>query len=257
VYRVFETEQRSRIADQWFRAGENIYRSGERSILGHFQKEASSYLPTIPASDKFTWLQYAQHYGVPTRLLDFSANPLVALFFCCYIADEQDGALWAINTLHYQNWLHSDPFCLAKKEFSNIELIASALKSITDNGSESCKKAKLEISRPVIFIPEYIDNRMASQASRFLLWGSDNRALESMVSDENWMVLSDSGIAYGDFNDKRFLAKVVIPSNMKHTILAQLSTLGISERSIFPGVEGIGKYIERFHRNHPDDITLF
>ena len=58
-----------------------IYRSNENEILAHFRKEASGFLTNISKNDDFTWLQYAQHYGVPTRLLDFTANPLVALYF--------------------------------------------------------------------------------------------------------------------------------------------------------------------------------
>ena len=75
-----------------------IYSAHEYEILAHFKKEASGLLTHVPQTDDFTWLQYAQHYGVPTRLLDFTSNPLVAMYFCCQSESKGDGAIWIVNT---------------------------------------------------------------------------------------------------------------------------------------------------------------
>lgn len=45
----------------------------------------------------FEWLTLMQHYGLPTRLLDWSTNLLVALFFCCNENQNGDGAVFAFN----------------------------------------------------------------------------------------------------------------------------------------------------------------
>ena len=46
-------------------------------------------------------MQYAQHFGVPTRLLDFSSNSLVALYFVCNEDKGDDSALWIINKFRF------------------------------------------------------------------------------------------------------------------------------------------------------------
>jgi len=52
-----------------------------------------------PPSNDFTgWLTLARHYGLPTRLLDWSGNPLVALYFAVQ-NDDEDGCLWAMYPL--------------------------------------------------------------------------------------------------------------------------------------------------------------
>lgn len=59
--------------------------------LSKFKQEAASYLRSICGDDNLLWMQYAQHFGVPTRLLDFSSNPLVALYFACKDDKDIDG----------------------------------------------------------------------------------------------------------------------------------------------------------------------
>lgn len=53
---------------------------GEPEILERFKASARPYLTVIPESN-WDWLALAQHHGLPTRLLDWTTNPLVALYF--------------------------------------------------------------------------------------------------------------------------------------------------------------------------------
>jgi len=254
VYRHFKETQHARLMDASYNG--LIYSANENEMLEHFKKEAGGILCSVTQSDDFTWLQYAQHYGVPTRLLDFTANPLVALYFCCQNEQPCDGAVWVLNSHTYLRWMNKDSFCAVYGEELTRENI---YKAIIRNmiGYVDDDPERVEMMRPVQFIPAYIDQRMAAQSSRFLLWGADKRPLEEMITASEEMNLSSDGIACRIADDTRFLSKLIIPNLCKHDILRALELLGISEKTVFPGLDGIGRYIEQYYRNNPDDIGRF
>jgi hypothetical protein len=68
----------------------------EQSITKIFKRQAQQYLQKVPEND-FEWLALAQHHGLPTRLLDWSDSPSVALFFCVSEEQDEDGAVFALH----------------------------------------------------------------------------------------------------------------------------------------------------------------
>lgn len=237
-----------------------IYPAYEFEILSHFRKESSSLLPHISQKDDFTWLQYAQHYGVPTRLLDFTANPLVALFFCCQSESKCNGAVWIINTVTFQNWSENETICFDMgPDYTPDAIINSIMKELHGDFDydELQGEPRSKKQRPVYFVPSYIDQRMSAQSSRFLLWGNKEIELEKMISKENWMYLLSNDHKNNPENEQRFLSKIIIPSFCKHSIMQELDLLNINEKSVFPGLDGIGKYINKYYEKNFDDICEF
>ena len=87
-------------SDSSWRLVPSIFRNGargisERSILHSWKKQAAFFASPMPRDD-VEWLVLAQHYGLATPLLDWTTNPLVALFFACDGAHDSNaaGCVW-------------------------------------------------------------------------------------------------------------------------------------------------------------------
>lgn len=74
---------------------EIIYRR-EVAAFYDFQRRAIPHLKTTPPND-WQWLAIAQHYGFPTRLLDWTDNPLVAAYFACWDNYNSDSAVFVLD----------------------------------------------------------------------------------------------------------------------------------------------------------------
>lgn len=72
----------------------------EKTILRLFKEQALPYLDFIPSSER-DWMAIAQHHGLPTRLLDWSRNPLVAVFFAVEKEHDGDSAVYAFRSNKY------------------------------------------------------------------------------------------------------------------------------------------------------------
>jgi hypothetical protein len=82
----------------------------EVTLIRTFMGQAESRSDRCPPSnDLLGWLILARHYGLPTRILDWSMSPMVALFFAVESTELQnDGVLWAINPGHMNHYMAGD-----------------------------------------------------------------------------------------------------------------------------------------------------
>lgn len=95
---------RKRVLDERRRVG--MYpRSLERIIIDEFISESCIYKPEIRQDDFLSWMEIAQHHGLPTRLLDLTSNPLVALYFACISDENEDAYLWIVNREAYNRYV--------------------------------------------------------------------------------------------------------------------------------------------------------
>lgn len=221
----------------------------EKFMLKSFISKAKSQLPNISVDDYHIWLEYAQHYGVPTRLLDWTTNPLVALFFSCNNAfdcnlfdgryDENSAVVYILNEVKYREYS-------IRKNNNN-----KSVKNIVNKYYKD-KNNTISIDYPVVYHTYYIDNRMLSQSGCFMLWGNIKHDLEKMLSERNYIstnLLIEDNYCFDLLSNKdEFIGKIIIDGQCKRKILYDLDLLGINNSFIFPGLDGIGKTIENEFR---------
>ena len=208
----------------------------EKRILYSFIQESSSIL-RLPTDELMRWAEYAQHYGVPTRFLDWTSNPLVALYFSCKSSCESTGRVWLLHMGNFNNKTHDLDVYDGDKTIKT--LIEETL-----TGQDS-------FSYPIQYTPYYVDPRMSAQSSFFMVWGSKHEALEEMFnSEEYFMTLRNKDGELYEYlvnRPKQFLLYFSIPADCKYTLLQELDTVGINEKSLFPGLDGVGRYIGRIY----------
>lgn len=127
----------------------------ERSLFDIFCREARSHLENVPA-DKWEWLSIAQHHGLPTRLLDWSHNPLVALYFAVKGNENNDGALFA-------------------------------LQSITKASERVREGSPFDISSPVKLYPNFVSPRIRAQEGLFVACSNVEKPLDEQLPDK-WVL---------------------------------------------------------------------
>jgi type I restriction enzyme M protein len=70
----------------------------EKQIFSAFKKRCYHKVQKVPKND-FEWMMICQHHGLPTRLLDWTLNPLIALYFSVCEMPNNDGAIYALKKM--------------------------------------------------------------------------------------------------------------------------------------------------------------
>lgn len=179
----------------------NIY---ENMSIQRFFNEALPYLPPLQRSYSNDRI-LAQHFGVPTRLLDWSRDPLVALFF-------------AVE--HNQTSTDAAIFMVLPEAQHKPEDVRS-----------------LGAHNVMEMTPAAIDRRIPAQKSVFTFhpYGPADKPFVPLDARPN--VGSNITTANGV---ERGFAKIVIPSRIARLLYSTLLSLGIDRRNLFPGLDGVG-----------------
>ena len=216
-----------------------MYSQMEYNVLQDFISEACRYIKDVSVDDIPAWLEIAQHFGVPTRLLDFTENPLVALYFACSDLTDKQASVWIINEFAYNIIFFREAGIISAERSKQCiaqiirdEIVHKSPQNYDDPGYILC---------PWIYKPCYREERMNLQSSIFMLWGARRQELTSLMeskhfmSDENNIKNQEHGV----------ICNILIPGDKKRELLEQLNLCGINEKLIYPGLDGVGRFIKQ------------
>lgn len=205
----------------------------EHPLLENFIKYVSIEDPTINES---IWkaMIVGQHHGLPTRLLDWTHSTLVALHFANTESNLDDlGAhdcvVWRIDAREINKKL-PDKYMSKLREKKTFIYSVDNFYSVTQDLAEYDSDMKGEAF--VMLEPQSIDQRIVAQYSFFSVIPSD------MVSVEDFL----------DTHTENTV-KYIIDKSLRWDLRDILDQLNMNERMIYPGMDGIAKWLARHYYN--------
>jgi len=200
----------------------------EYHILRNFRKYARTAEPGLTRT-LWKTLVLAQHHGLPTRLLDWTYSPFVAMHYATFNLSQydRDGIIWKVDF---------------------VELNKRAPKILLDALiKEKCNAFTVEILEEIIpdlkfydkfpdgphvifFEPPSMDERIVNQYALF-------------------SVISDSLIDFDDMliENPDIYRRIIIPKELKWEIRDKLDQANITERVLFPGLDGLAQWLKRHY----------
>ena len=165
--------------------------------------------------DHLGWMQVAQHYGLPTRLLDWTQNAAVALFFACCDDPDKDGLVVILNPIQLNQAV--DP---KLPRILDSERDGTIIEPYFKLGGRINPSGK----RTIALNPTWNTERIALQHGSFTLHGSRKFELDRAQA---------SSLLY-----------VPILSDHKESVLNELERVGIGEMFIFPEPEHVCRHLK-------------
>lgn len=244
---------------------ENLFKK-EGILISEFLRVSPNEFDNGNYFDKLVKMQ---HYGLPTRLLDTTQNPLVALFFACYDQNEKsaDGSVYFFPQLPTFNQDNRYVSLILKYifEYSGFQLDIESFKEnvLLDSKIHSAHTAKTQTMADILHflskvpymavLPKLNNPRIVNQDGAFFLFGM--KVKEVIKSDNpgtyNRIYYEFEKLKYSNEMDKFWKNSQIlkIPSDSKSLILNELSAIGISKNKMFPELEYQAEFITNKIKN--------
>jgi hypothetical protein len=227
------------MADSSWGLETSLYRMGgaftsiENPLLRSFKKYAET--GSIPGDSLWIRLSVAQHHGLPTRLLDWTLSPKVALHFTTAEENfyDKDAAIWRINILEVKKLLPDelrDVLHEACADLFSVEMLEGNIRTLE----------KFDAWRPgepfiLLFEPPSLDARIINQAAIHLVM-SDAKLLLSSFLQQHPMLYD----------------RIIIPKELKWEVRDKLDQDNVTERLLFPGLDGLSRWLKRYYGPGPN-----
>ncbi|MGH9346660.1 MAG: FRG domain-containing protein [Vicinamibacterales bacterium] len=199
----------------------------ELSLVRNFRKYAHAQA-VAPIDSIWHWLALGQHHGLPTRLVDWTYSPFVALHFATEDprAFDADGIVWCVNFVEANRMLPAKLKTMLEAEHSDtftVEMLSEfpSLRAFDALGKEPF----------VIFMePPSLDLRILNQFALFSLMPTPSARLDHWVAAH-----------------PKLYRRVVVPAELKWEVRDKLDQANINERTLFPGLDGLSRWLGRYY----------
>lgn len=196
---------------------EESERNKSLQLVSDFKRFAEMKLERPPAVDEeLKWIQLARHYGLPTRLLDWTRNAAIALYFACCEEQKKDGAVFVLNPVELNRQIDTKTPRVFDPNLDK-EVIKKYLN--LDGRINSHGTGTIAIN------PTWNSSRIMAQQGVFTISGSKYFTLTEKIA---------SSLVY-----------IEIKKRYKKALLEELERVGVNEMSIFPELEHLCNYLKQ------------
>jgi hypothetical protein len=204
----------------------------EHHLLRNFRKYA--HVNWLPGDSVWNWLSLAQHHGLPTRLLDWTYSPFVALHFVTQdpATVDRDGVVWCIDYAAAHRLVPPALRKALRAESADVftaellEGVTPTLASMDRLGNGRGKREPF-----VVFLePPSLDDRIVNQFALFSLMSSADASMD------RWLAKHED-LAH----------PIVIPAALKWEVRDKLDQANVTERVLFPGLDGLSRWLKRYY----------